>query len=104
IFPWAEYPESFFFKNIYHAAYQRIVHSYNGKVNLFFFGKSCQLVKLHCADRYALCHLAVPSVARSAVNLFYFRALGHLPGNGMFSSAASDNQYFHWFLPLSLIR
>ena len=95
ILSWSEYAQSLYLKRIDNTADQRIIHADDGQVNLFFFRKSNELVKLHRCNIDTLCVLRNSCVSRSAVNLVYLRALCHLPGNRMLSSAASYNQYFH---------
>ena len=76
---------------IYHAANQRIVHTDNGQINLFFFCKCYDLVKFHGSDRCAFCKFRNSRITRSAVNLVYLIAFCNAVCDCMFSSATSND-------------
>ena len=96
IFPGAEGADACRLQLIHQAAYQRIVHAHNDKVNGFLLCKSHDLVKLHGADGLALCVLSDARIARCAVYFIRFGTFRHAVRDGVLPSAASYNQYIHW--------
>ena len=95
IFPRSENAQALCLKYVHNTAYQRIIHTDDRQVDLFFFCKCCQFIELHGADIHALRILCDSRIARCAVDLLRFRTLCNLPCQCMFSSAASNNQNFH---------
>ena len=95
IFPRSEDAQSLCLKHIHDTAYQRVIHTDDRQVDLFFFCKCCQFIELHGSDIHALRILCDSCISRCTVDLLYLRALCNLPCQCMFSSAASNNQNFH---------
>ena len=100
ILSWSEHSQTTLFKHIHDSANQRVIHSYNSKINVILLGKICQFVKFHGSDLHTLGILGNSRISRCAVNLVNLRALCHTPCDSMLSSATSYDQYFHLFTPL----
>ena len=78
-----------------------IIHTDNGQINSFFFCKISKFFKFHGTDCHAFCIFRNSGISRSTINLLYFRTFCYAPCNCMFSSAASNDQYFHELLSAS---
>ena len=57
-----------------------------------------QAIYIISGNRNALCQLLDAGITRRTVDFVNQRRLGYFPDQGMFSSAGTDYQYFHFFL------
>lgn len=91
----SEYLDPRVFKRVRHAVYQRIFRSDHDKLDVVVLRKGdagFEIVRIEI-DVFVIDRGA--GIARQYEYSVRIRTLGQLPGDGGFSSAASDNEYVH---------
>ena len=95
IFTGSKSPQALCLQCIHQSADQGIIHAYDGQVNGLFLRKCHDLIKFHGSDGNTFCDLTDPGIARSTIDLIYFRTFCHTGCNGVLSATTAYDQYFH---------
>jgi hypothetical protein len=95
----AEYAPPFLLKQVDDAAGKRVFRSNDGQVYPFVFYEVEKGFEVMLISIDALRDLRNAGIARAAIDLVDRPALGKLPADRMFATAATDYQYFHKYYP-----
>ena len=95
VLPGAEAGDADGFQRVHASQHQRIVRRYHGVVNPLFPREGHDAVDILRADRNAGCVRGDPAVPGQSKDLRNLRIFLQFLNDGVFPSAAADNQYLH---------